>query len=1010
MRNATFLTVLTLLALVAGTGVLRAQSGTIPAYLPDEVKDKMEGFPVYEARNALELITILTETAGDDKVILLTDNVFFAPPQTFTLGGETVYLLLGVNNLQGPDALTFEGDGEVNLVGSATAFNKGLDVRDTVTLNYYGIYAADKVDVLGGTPGDNVTFALTAPNSGWSAYAEANYIDALPDPANLDQLPGGTTIVGHLGKATLTIGNGNWIKNAETIVGAEFGSEGIVNITNGARWQGLGSFYIGYEGKGTVNINNGASVLLGAIEIGRVATSEGELNVNGVGGTTLTLFGRDDIDPVRGRSSGSTGGFDGLGAPIFAVGGSKIPAGIPYSLGQGTMNVTNKAVVTFDYTARQIIDGSNSAFAPKIVLGTGESIVNNSQVLGRLEEKPEWGDNPGETFSKFFTDLGGKIIGPTTGNSLTFENQSIMEGSLAIQMAETIFTESVLSPGFGSYDDHEAFGLVEITGGFTHKEDAKTYMDFSVFGNLNYLPTDPYGTPYSILNEDGTDKYPNRYLDYTIDPIIGGDIITVDGRATLAGDIEFRPQFGYYSDVIDVHFLQQPVTDIAGQYDTAVLYPYRWFEWQDKTLPESQRATVTGGDVDGFLQTNGDGMHLVLNRNTTPFSDTANTINTRGVAGALDDIYNEQLDHPWLYVLEWMWLMNDNELREAMQQLSGETRAASFYMPLRTPWKFAFDRINWNKRQSIYFGQQNINKTRISTNNLWANVFYDRLAMNDDGNSNKTTTSRVSFVTGYDRALSSKSAIGVLFSYAQPRLEQGWAKVDADDWQFGVHYSTRVYDRYEVKLWAGYGTQQYRMQRHIPIHSPSNADVHGDVSGKYTGNTASWSAVVAAPYHWRNGVFRPFVAADVSYVQQNSTRETGFSAVALEYQDSDWTQFFGRVGLRADFGWERWNFTGTVAYSRLLAGHEAPHVKNDFIYVGENHQTFTVHGNNLGSDFFDVGLGGQICMDKANPNKNSASPSMERFKRNSMVFLQYNGSYGVRSNQQTASIGYQYVF
>ena len=401
-----------------------------------------------------------------------------------------------------------------------------------------------------------------------------------------------------------------------------------------------------------------------------------------------------------------------------------------------------------------------------------------------------------------------------------------------------------------------------------------------------------------------------------------------------------------------------------------------------------------------------------MKRNMTPFTDAANSINTQGVGGALDLIYNEQKDEPWLYVLEWVWLMDDDQLRTAMRQLSGETRAASFYMPIRSPWKFAFDRVNWLKggTQSIYFGPQNTRSAKASKNDLWANVFYDTLSMQTDNNSNKTSTSRVSFMAGYDRALSSKSAVGFVFSHAQPHLQQGWSRVEADDWLFGVHYADRFKDRYEVKLWAGYGRQQYRMQRNVPITIPDNEDIHGDLSTKYSGNTATMSAMVASPYNWRNGVFRPFAALDLSYVQQNRAVENGFAPIALEYKASDWTQVFGRMGVRTDFGWERWNFSGSLAYARRLLGHEAPHVKNDFIYVGDVHPTFTVHGNNIGSDFLEFGFGTQIYTYREGTNTKPSSPCVERFKKNSMIFLQYNGSYGVRSDQQTASIGYQCLF
>jgi hypothetical protein len=296
-------------------------------------------------------------------------------------------------------------------------------------------------------------------------------------------------------------------------------------------------------------------------------------------------------------------------------------------------------------------------------------------------------------------------------------------------MADTIFSSgSVITPGFGSYADHESFGRIEITGDFTHL-DATTFIDFNVFGNTFYKTTDPYGTAgaYGKLNAADPDKYTNPYLDYDGDDsmvtnpkgLIGSDTIAVTGDVRLAGTIELRPQSGYYAENIDIHFLQSKVRPLGGYENVIVDRPARWFSEPN-------------------LDYRADGVHLVFARNLTPFRDAANTINTRSVARVLDAIYNDQKSEDWLYVLDWLWLMDDAAFVKAMGSLSGETRATSFYMPIRAPWKFAFDRINWTTGgdNAIYFGQQNKSQVQTSTNALWANAFYDSLNLVADGNVN----------------------------------------------------------------------------------------------------------------------------------------------------------------------------------------------------------------------------------------------------------------------------------
>ena len=953
MKNAVLVAILTSAILVAATHSVSA----------------LTTIPVGNESELLSAMAIINAGTDTEYVINFDDNVFLLSPNKIELLRDvTVTLKLNQFNFQGAGSLDIEGIGTVNIVGSTTVFNRGFKVRDGITLGYSGIYTAGRVDVLGENGADDVTVNFTEPHSAWNARAaETTYIDSLP--AVFDDYPDGTIVVGNEGKAVLNVSTGNWVENTETILGALASGDGTVNLTgNGTSWKGLGSFYVGYYGTGTLNVADSALLQVGAMEVGRMAGSNGTLNVSGKG-TQLILFGRDDT--TRSISD--------------------------WSEGAGIMNITNNALVLFDHT--RTLNETPSEFAPKITLGTGDSFVKNSQIIGKLAEgyfkeaAEATGKKPAEEavtfdsffggntelaritkFNDFFDQVGGEIIG-SPGTTLTFQNNALLLGSLKVSAGTTTFTGgALLSPGFGSYDDHVSFGRIDFTGDFVHEDTAKTYIDFDVHGDSNF---DAHLANYNLKGV----VYEHGYLDN-----LGRDTINVNGNITLAGNVYFRPQSGYYSDLIDIHFMPQTGGTITGQYDLNI-YPNRWFE-----------------NVH-FDTTSGDGNHLIMDRNATPFTNAANNANTRGVGGALDAIYNEQIDAPWLEVLNWVWLMNDDELRTAMRQLSGETRAASFHMPIKSPWKFAFDRVSWTKggHNAIYFGQQNISNTRTSTNSLWANAFYDGVNMYKDSNVTSSEIHRASFMAGYDRALSYKSSIGVLFSHSQPRLQQGPACVEADDWLFGLHYANRFYEQYEVKLWAGYGTQQYRLRRSVPIPG-----VDQNLASNYTGNSVTASAMVASPYNWSNGVFRPFAALDLTYIQQNDTVEKGFQPIALRYESSDWTQFFGRIGVKTDFGWERWNLSTSLAYARLLAGHEAPQVSNDFYYV-KREESFKVHGNNLGGNFLEFGLGAQIytCRDGGTP---STSKYWERVKRDSMVFLQYNGSYGLRSNTQTASIGYQLAF
>ncbi|MDR1141973.1 MAG: autotransporter outer membrane beta-barrel domain-containing protein, partial [Planctomycetaceae bacterium] len=388
-----------------------------------------------------------------------------------------------------------------------------------------------------------------------------------------------------------------------------------------------------------------------------------------------------------------------------------------------------------------------------------------------------------------------------------------------------------------------------------------------------------------------------------------------------------------------------------------------------------------------------------MSRHQSPFETAGNNANSKSVGRALDSIYNENNNYSWLHVLDWVWLMNDAELQKTLHQLAGEAKASSLYLPLRNQWRYAFERVNWSQSGNhVYFGTQNIANPKTAKNDLWITPYYDYLHANNDGNVDSTTTERVSFLAGYDRAIMktpyfgavSKSAFGVIFGYSQPKLNQGTSKILADDYLLGAHFNTRLYEKYELKLWGGLGAQQYRLNRNVPV-----PDVDGNLSSKYTGTSWSGSVQVARPFYYRNlVVLRPLAALDLMIVNQNSTTEKGeYEQIILQYQRSKWTQLLGRVGVRADFTAGKWNLNAALAYSYLLGGDQAPVSTHQFTYAGGS--PFDVQGNNLGRSFLNLTLGTQLHLNRL---------------KTSVLYFQYNGNYAQHSNAQTIAIGYQKLF
>lgn len=950
----------------------------------------------FTAANESELRSLLAINTGTNgKYITLINNILSGSDigtggGSFTvLENDVITIDLNRYNFQGNAELKFEvagsGQARIDIIGSSAAFNGGLKLHDQIEMDYAGIYVSSILDILGRNPGDQVTFTQKNYGSGWNA-ATALPVFIATLPANLDDIVSpGTLVIGGEGSAAMSVEKGNWVTNGETIVGAKnTGRISTLHISgyddregqNGtpSRWKNAGTFYIGFEGKGETTIENRAEVFAGSIGVGVAGTGEGLLTITGTGGNTV----KEDVMTLDPKTT-----------TVYLFGRNDNPGGLTSS-GNGTLNLSNGAHLIFDERDPDK-KRTNSGFHPKLSLGSGSSTADNSLITGAVNAQYDYtGRHVQNT---------GQIIGKNdSSTNLTLQNKTVIEGSLEFRSMGAVNAESrsVITPGFGK-DEHPYINAADKTfGRFDFDADAvtldstvQTYIDFDVHGDKN---ADTH-TQASNHEQDGATvepHYPYTGADerYPIDNTVKGttskgyladqgrDLINVTkGTAALDGDIYFRPQAGYYSDHIDVDFLHG---QNSGEFRFHIV-PERWFA--DAHIDYNRTA----------------GADLVMERHTSPFRTAADSANTYGAGGALDQIYNAQNNYSWLHVLHWVWTMNDQELRTAVRQLSGEARAASMLMPVRSPWRFGFDRVNWSeKSRNVYFGTQNAATPKPAKWDLWITPYYDYVHENDDGNASAATTQRVSFVGGYDRAVSRKgemvhctgSAWGLLFGYSQPKLDQRGSRSIADDFLFGVHFHTRIGGKYEAKLWGGAGVQQYKLSRSVPI-----PNVPQDYLSQYSGMSYSAAGQIARPFRYQNGTIRPFAGGEWNYVHQGSAEESGYRQARLRFETADWTQFFGRLGVKADYAWSKCNLSASVSYAHLLFGDAAPEAMNRFIEAGGD--SFAVTGNNPGRGFVSLGLGTQFDLDVC---------------KRSVFFVKYIGDYSSRSNAQNFALGWQKLF
>ena len=880
--------------------------------------------------------------------ITLMGNIDFTAPYTMDLGGKSLTLNLSSFNIMGTQDLEVTGasGAKLTITGNTTGMNLGLNIRGLVTVDYDGTYVSASDDVFGKNT-DNVTINFDINN---------------PNPYSTWNATNRKITVGEAGTATFNVGAGNHVLSKDTVVGEIAGGNGTINIYHpGTYWKNTDNFIVGRAGTGALNLGlkgndkwpeyHGAILETGNFIVGSGGGS-GTVNITGTG-TILNIFGTTVASPT---ASGTAIMLVDDRAQVYLTYNDVLDNGVSL---KGNANLTlATGTSTFDNAYfnidRGFIDGSSNAmsFVNRAMFeGSTYGITKSAPATWGL-----YGAYGKITLSSLNFGNGG-LFSPGYGSSSLWGSNTPLDFSQN-GMVNMYYLGKYADPfddnGNRYVDAHgnplpvSRYGQIDITGNFKLEQDGIAIFDFDIEG------AEGHADPLAAKLE---------HKDY----------VNVTGTATLDGHVHFRPMTGYYQNDVKVQFMNAS----AGVPDAQLTqWPSRWFE----------NPKITNG-------------LLEMTRHQTPFNTSGVYFNEKSVGTALDVIYNErqamnvgelmltQEKDEWFPVLDWMWGMNDEDFRMAMRQLAGEARVSSFYMPLRSPWKYGFDRVNWRKRDNhVYFGQQNVHNATTAKNSLWVTPYYDYQHMSEDNNISGANISRVSFMSGYDRAIGKYSAIGFLFGYSQPKMDQGSSRVIADDYLFGLHGSTRIFSDYELKAWGSYGTQNYRLSRHVPIGNGKA------VNADYSGNSWTGSLQLARPFNFSKGTIRPHIGVDYSYVDQSNATEDGYFPIALKYSESDWSQLYARAGIRGDFSWSRFAFTGSLSYSYLFEGDVTPTCTNQFLIGGPE---FDIQGNDLSRSFVNVGLGTQVHLNRM---------------KTRMLFVQYNGTYGDNMNSQNASLGYQMVF
>ena len=836
---------------------------------------------------------------------------------------------------------------------------------------------------------------------------------------------GTTSVVNHTHGQEMSTGTGG----STTVVGAIIGQGGdkaTVNV-GGSLWKNTGIMIVGDTTKGNLNISstlaqgggnsNYAEVRTDRLEVGRGTGGDdlkkGDVNVWGNGSllkvnqftTVGSLANGHGSIRVENKASMDT---DGLYIGVAA--GSS-----------GTVSILNEGTVLNVYE-----DTINTT--PITIAGSGTlSVSDQATTEMYADSRIQVGGNIMFSNAALLHMYGGSTIisqpAGTHGGKISFSNARLLGIGTLDAVDGVFFTQD---GGHGLLNSQAVIDPGLVYGWGDHNEDVKRYGTLT-FNNSSGLAnasglvlTGNVITNFDVNSGDIYGSGPFPYGDHDQDLLV-----VTGGNAALSGTLKLHARAtDYYAQGTDLRYEIVQTQNggngtIDSLYDTVDVLPSRFFRGVTQIVDES---SAGGGNQS---------LYLSMYRNENPFYETGQTYNQKQTGMGLDSVYNLDL-YEWFPVLRSFWYMGEDETREILSFWSGEVRAHSLLLPVQSPWRYANNRVGFNKENGhVFFGGQNrayyrpyvdpcgpsicganLKTAPSNGSGLWGTAIYDYADTNSDGNAGGYQYSRIGFVVGIDKAYNGgRSYIGAMFGYDQGDLDMTGSNAKSDDFFFGLYHGKRIGNGFEWKNYLGMGMQNYDINRSmmlwvgIPNSSGGWDDEphHISANAGFGGFTFAGSTELARPFYfgeYSRWMLRPYMGLDINATWQDEATESGndpySNLVILKYYSATNVRTYFRTGLDLERGGDRGNLRTGLYGSYLFGGRRYTNVDNQFVIgqpygVGE----FNIRGVNDGSARINWHAGANLYLSQ---------------NKEHIVSLDYLASAGKHSTVHSMQLGYQKIF
>lgn len=377
------------------------------------------------------------------------------------------------------------------------------------------------------------------------------------------------------------------------------------------------------------------------------------------------------------------------------------------------------------------------------------------------------------------------------------------------------------------------------------------------------------------------------------------------------------------------------------------------------------------------------------------FSTPAETRNQKAVGEMLNALipamhgYDQEIKDT-IYNLS---ILNDEQVRNALQEISPDIRANSLALGHSEPWRPIFERMNVREPgypyPPHYLGQYRVPfKTR--PREIWFNSYYRGMDTYGDGNARTYGISRTGFILGIEKEVHDDIRFGLIFGYAAPYLFQDSGKVEANDFQGGLYTLFHLPKQLEFRAYVGMNILDYDYRRYENLFGTGRETYRA----KFDGDGMGVSVELSRPFRWGHYILlRPLAAFDYQYATQDAFVENGGS-LCQNFDKADFSQSTLRFGLGMNIGeTEDMVLTARVQYGVRL-NDTAPQSVSSLVGI-PNAPEMRIDGISLGSNYVNLGLGTRIAL---NP------------KRTSKFFLNYDADITERAIVNTGSAGLTFQF